>query len=344
MPEATRASVPFVCPRDGGALEGEGEDSLRCVTCRRRFGVVAGIPDLRLRYADEYVSWEEDVARARELAAHLETDDLAALLRRHWRRSGKPEELADRFLAGDLATVERSAAYLDALDDERGRALGTGDHVLELGCGTAGLSAVAARRAGDVVASDVSLRWLVLARKRLRDAGLDEVRLACFAAEEPPFEASSFDVVMASDVIEHVPDQRAFAAGAGRVLRPGGTLFLATPNRFSLGLEPHVRLWGVGWLPRPLARRYVERVRGAPYDHVRLLSSAGLHRLLARQGFRVVLVPPAIAPGTQALYSGLELRLVRLYNATRGLAPVRGALRLVGPFFHVFATKGVTRQ
>jgi 2-polyprenyl-3-methyl-5-hydroxy-6-metoxy-1,4-benzoquinol methylase len=335
--------VAFVCPRDAGALEAEGEDFLRCATCRRRFGVVAGIPDLRLRYADEYVSWAQDIARARELAAHLETEDLAGLLRRHWRRSGRPEELADRFLAGDLATVERSAAYLDALGRERGRPLAAEDHVLELGCGTAGLSAVAARRAGDVVASDVSLRWLVLARKRLRDAGLSQVRLACFAAEEPPFAPASFDVVLASDVIEHVPDQRAFAAGAGRVLRPGGTLFLATPNRFSLGLEPHVRLWGVGWLPRPLARRYVERARGARYDHVRLLSSGGLRRLLTREGLRVVLVAPEIPPGTQALYSGLELALVRLYNSARRFASVRAALALVGPFFHVFATKGVTR-
>ena len=334
-----RAPLAFVCPADGGALAGEG-DELRCERCERRFPVVAGIPDLRLGYADEYVTRDEDVARARELAEHLDAESLSALLRRHWRRSGKPEELADRFLAGDMATVERSEAYVAALERERGRALGGEDRFLELGCGTAGLSAVAARRAGDVVATDVSLRWLVLARKRLLDLGLDRVRLACCAAEDPPFPRGSFDVVAASDVIEHVPEQRAFAAGCARTLRPGGVLFLATPNRFSLGLEPHVRLWGVGWLPRPLARRYVEAVRKAPYDHVRLLSSFGLRRLLTQAGLRVELEPPEIPPGTQALYSGAELALVRLYNRLRRLAPVRATLRLVGPFFHVFATKG----
>jgi 2-polyprenyl-3-methyl-5-hydroxy-6-metoxy-1,4-benzoquinol methylase len=335
-----REPAPFVCPADGGALRTAEDGELHCSRCARSFPVVAGIPDLRLHYADEYVSRKEDVARARELAEHLESDDLAGLLRRHWRRSGKPEELADRFLAGDLATVERSEAYVAALERERGSALGAGDAFLELGCGTAGLAAVAARRAGDVVASDVSMRWLVLARKRLTDLGLAEVRLACFGAEDPPFAAGAFDVVAASDVIEHVPDQRAFAAGCGRALRDGGVLFLATPNRFSLALEPHVRLWGVGWLPRPLARRYVAAVRKAPYDHVRLLSSFGLRRLLAQAGFQVELQPPEIPPGTQALYSGLELRLVKLYNRLRALAAVRAGLRLVGPFFHVFATKG----
>jgi SAM-dependent methyltransferase len=337
-----RDRIPFVCPADGGTLSAEGQDELDCTRCGRRFEVVAGIPDLRLGYADEYVSRDEDVARARELAEHLETDDLASLLRRHWRRSGKPEELADRFLAGDLATVERSEAYLAALERERGSALGADDAFLELGCGTAGLAAVAARRAGDVVASDVSMRWLVLARKRLADLGLEQVRLACFGAEDPPFAPGAFDVVAASDVIEHVPDQRAFVAGCGRALRAGGVLFLATPNRFSLGLEPHVRLWGVGWLPRPLARRYVAAVRKAPYDHVRLLSSFGLRRLLAAAGFAVELRSPEIPAGTQALYSGVELRLVKLYNRVRGLAPVRAGLRLVGPFFHVFATKGAS--
>jgi SAM-dependent methyltransferase len=333
------APVPFICPLDDGPLRDE-DDDLRCERCDRRFPVVAGIPDLRVAYADEYVSREEDVARARELAAHLDSEDLASLLRRHWRRSGRPEALADRFLAGDMATVERSEAYVAALERERGRPLGEGDSFLELGCGTAGLAAVAARRAGDVVASDVSLRWLVLARRRLSDLGLDRVRLACFGAEQPPFPAGAFDVVAASDVIEHVPDQRAFVAGCERALRPGGLLFLATPNRFSLGLEPHVRLWGVGWLPRRLARRYVQRLRRAPYDHVRLLSSFGLRRLLGGEGFRVELHPPEIPPGTQALYSGPELGLVRLYNRLRRLAPVRAGLRLVGPFFHVFATKG----
>lgn len=330
-----------MCPADGGALARERDEELRCQRCERRFAIVAGIPDLRLRYADEYVSWEEDLERARELAAHLGDTDLAGLLRMHWQRSGKPEELADRFLAGDMATVERSEAYVSAVERERSRPLGEEDRFLEVGCGTAGLAAVAAARgAGHVVASDVSMRWLVLARKRLVDLGLDKVVLVCASAEEPPFEPASFDVVAASDVVEHVPDQSAFAAGCERVLRAGGMLFLATPNRFSLGLEPHVRLWGVGWLPRRLAKRYVERVRGAPYDHVRLLSSFGLRKLLRAAGLRARLVAPAIPPATQALYSGPELALVRRYNALRALAPVHAALLVVGPFFHVFATKG----
>lgn len=266
MPGMTR--VPFVCPRDGGALEAEGEDFLRCIACRRRFGVVAGIADLRLRDPGEDVSWEQDVARARELVA----------------------EPARRSVASDLAEVERSAASLDALARERRRPIGESDHVLELGCGIAGPGAAATRQAGDVVTSDVSLRRLVLARRWLLDAGLDDVRLACFAPAEPPFAPASFDVVLASVVIEHVPDQRALAAGAARMLAPGGTLVL-----------------------RARARR--------PYDHLRLLWSGGLRRLLAREGLRVEVVARGV-PSTQ-----------------RRLAPVRAAMALVGPCMRVVATK-----
>jgi SAM-dependent methyltransferase len=340
MPAAAEgpALSGVVCPACRSTLVG-GDAALRCEACGREYPVVAGIPELRLAYPDPYVGREEDLERARELAARSEELDFPGLLREHWARSGKAPELADRFVAGDLASLRRSQAYLSAIERERGAALGGSDRFLEIGCGTAGLAAAAAERAGEVIASDLSMRWLVLARKRLMDAGIDNVRLICGDAERPPFAAGFFDVVAASDVIEHVPDPDAFAEGCRDVLRPGGSLFLATPNRYSLGLEPHVRLWGVGYLPRPLAKRYVWAARKAHYDHVRLLSSHGLRRLLRRHGFGVKVVPPEIPAATQEMYSGRELRLVRAYNRLRRLAPVRAGLRAVGPFFHVFARK-----
>lgn len=330
------ATAPrLACPACGGSLD-EG-DEMTCEGCGRRFPVVAGIPDLRWDYGDPELPREEDTARARELDARAREHGLAELLREHWRRSGIPPELAERFVTGDLVTLRRSRSYLEAIDRERGRPVGADDRFLEVGCGTAGLAAAAAERGAAVVASDVSLRWLVLARARLRESGLEGVRLVCCTAERMPFPPASFDVVAASDVVEHVPDPPGLAAGARRVLRSGGLLFLSTPNRYSLGLEPHVRLWGVGLLPRRLARRYVRRARGVEYRNIRPLSFRGVRRLLAHRGFTVRVVPPAIPAGTQDLYGGVELALVRAYNRARRCRPVRGVLLLVGPLFHVFA-------
>lgn len=333
------ASALYACPGCGGELVTSAE-IWRCTSCERRFGVVAGIPDLREHYADPYVSREEDVVRARELEARFESTDLLGLLQEHWRRSGKRPELAERFLAGDRAAASRSGSYLDAVEQHRGRPLGEADRVLEVGCGTAALAAAAAARTGSAIATDISMRWLVLAKKRLAELGVEGVELVCCNAEDPPFSSGAFTLVVAGDVIEHVASQPAFAGGCARILEPGGLLFLATPNRYSLSLEPHVRLWGVGMLPRGLAKRYVKAVRHAPYEHVRLLSSRALRSMLQRAGLEPAIVAPEIPRATRAMYGGLEGRLVDLYNFLRKRRPIQRALLAVGPFFHVFATKG----
>ena len=45
-----------------------------------------------------------------------------------------------------------------------------------------------------------------------------------------PFGDSEFDLVYASEVIEHLADTEAFLSDIFRVLKPGGTLLLSTPN------------------------------------------------------------------------------------------------------------------
>jgi hypothetical protein len=112
-----------------------------------------------------------------------------------------------------------------------------------------------------------------------------------------------------------------------------------TPNRFSLGLEPHVRLWGVGFLPRRLARRYVRAFCKPSRYGIRLLSARSLRRLLSSHGFDVSLVPPEIPVATERLYSGIELRALHAYNRVRRVAPIRRLLLMVGPLFHAFARK-----
>lgn len=100
-----------------------------------------------------------------------------------------------------------------------------------------------------------------------------------------------------------------------------------------------MRLWGVGFLPRPLARQYVRALRKVSYEGVRPLSAPQLRRLLVRHGLRPTILPPEVPVSTQGLYGGLELRLVRAYNRVRTLPLMRPILLAVGPFFHVFGRK-----
>jgi ubiquinone/menaquinone biosynthesis C-methylase UbiE len=300
---------------------------------------LAGIADLRSSYPDPQLSRDEDERIARRLQELAPDRDLAGLLDEHWRLVDKRPELAARFTAQELTAVDRCEPIVAAIEEARGRAIGSGDRVLEVGCGTAALSAAFAACGATVVASDVSLRWLALAQKRLAEQQSEGVELVACAAEALPFPDESFDLVAASDVIEHVDEPERFLAECARVLRPCGLLFLATPNRYSLGLEPHVRLWGVGYLPRGLAESYVSAFRKTSYSHVHLLSARTLGRLLREHGLDPEIVTPAVPDAAEKLYSGVELTLVLTYNRVREQPLARPVLHAVGPFFHVFGRK-----
>lgn len=333
------ARVALVCPFCHSSLFQQGE-VLRCDGCGRNYGRSCGIADLRLSYSGSYVSRGSDAEIARALHAAAGGGlDLAGLLREHWRLTGAPEDLATRFVSGDLAARAKSEDVAAILAVQAGDVLVPGARVLEVGCGTAALAAALARRGADVVATDIGLRWLVLAAERFRDEGVSGASLVCCSAESAPFADGSFDLVVASDVIEHVNNIDAFVAGCARLLRPGGLLFLATPNRYSLGLEPHVRLPALGYLPRSLAVRAARTMRDADYSHVRLLSARGLRELLDRHRLQATIVAPEVSAAALSSYRGLERRLVLAYNSVRTFGPVHAGLLAVGPFFHVFARK-----
>lgn len=66
------------------------------------------------------------------------------------------------------------------------------------------------------------------------------------SANIPPFqglEDNSFDTVISFQVIEHIKDDKFFLKEINRVLKPGGTAYLTTPNRImSLSRNPwHIR-------------------------------------------------------------------------------------------------------
>lgn len=105
---------------------------------------------------------------------------------------------------------------------------------------------------------------------------------AAVTDESIPFKSGSFDVVVSNHVIEHTPDQRRHISEIHRVLKKGGILYLATPNRYWI-LEPHYFLPFLSWLPRSLSTIYLRLAKGREWD-IHPLSYPKAKRLF-RQAF-----------------------------------------------------------
>ncbi len=341
------AGLQLVCPLCKGPLDDRTE-AFACGACERSYPVVAGIPDFRLR-PDRFISFDDDRRkglRVLEIAqAHGGTFEAAldaywsitpelapALAARHRVHQVLETEIGEQTLAEverlAVASGRRSggvASRVSARGDASGFPAGK---LLDLGCGTAGLLAAAGRRFPVAVGVDVAFRWLLVGRLRLREAGVD-APLLCANAEFLPFAGGLFDRVVANDLLEHVVDPAEVLAECRRVAAPGGCCYLATNNRYSLAPEPHVQLWGVGFLPRRWQARYVQRMRGHSYSNVRLVSGPQMRRLAARAG--LVTTPVEPAPLFARHLGGTMERLVGAYNQIRLTPPLRAVLGLCAP-------------
>jgi 2-polyprenyl-3-methyl-5-hydroxy-6-metoxy-1,4-benzoquinol methylase len=139
-----------------------------------------------------------------------------------------------------------------------------GSAVLEIGPGSGHLLA-AARQAGCSVTAVESSK---VHRDFVRDAwGIDSV----YASLDAVPGDLAFDTVVAINVFEHVYDIPAFLGAVRRVLAPGGTCYLSTPNALSLEATVLRTWWSMC------------KVR----DHVSFASAAGMATAALESGLRV---------------------------------------------------------
>lgn len=144
---------------------------------------------------------------------------------------------------------DRVAAHWgrDALNGEPLQGLS----LLDIGCGGGLLSEPMARLGATVTGVDASERNIATASVHAarQDLGIDYHQ---GTAEALAGSGAQFDVVLALEIVEHVADVDLFLASCGRLVKPGGLLFLSTLNRTAKAwmLAIAGAEYVLGWLPR----------------------------------------------------------------------------------------------
>jgi 2-polyprenyl-3-methyl-5-hydroxy-6-metoxy-1,4-benzoquinol methylase len=167
--------------------------------------------------------------------------------------------------------------------------------LLDVGCGSGEFLQLATSAGWSVQGSDFDGAAVATARRRgldVRQGGLEVLHA---------IESESVDWTSLSHVLEHVHDQVSWLQQVHRVLRPGGTLWLQTPNVASLGharyrenwrgLEPprHLALWTFETLCKTLQDVGFRSMRALPTPMITAMelyaNSEALQRGLDHAGF-----------------------------------------------------------
>jgi SAM-dependent methyltransferase len=191
--------------------------------------------------------------------------------------------------------------------------------IVDIGCGDGAATALTARvNPGHRI---VGLDWSADALRHAKAHGLPLIR----AEAEPaglPIASGRVDVVIMSELIEHLIDPDSVLEEVRRVLRPGGVLLLSTPNLaawynrglLALGVQPvftEVSLRGVFGRPG-------SQVAG----HLRLFTSRALVGLLAARGFGAIQVSGACYHDVPRLLRPLD-RAFRAWPAAASILLTR---------------------
>jgi len=136
--------------------------------------------------------------------------------------------------------------------------------ILDIGCATGALIASLRDKGWRVTGVEISPSAVYARNERKLD--VRNVPL-----EENNFPDNSFDVILASHLIEHLNEPKTFLEETYRILKDNGSIFITTPD--ISGFQS--RLFGSRW-------------RSAIFDHLYLFSRRTLSKMLKTVGFKVV--------------------------------------------------------
>jgi 2-polyprenyl-3-methyl-5-hydroxy-6-metoxy-1,4-benzoquinol methylase len=221
--------------------------------------------------------------------------------------------LADKeWQAAVWGNIESNLEFL-----RRVGSLGESPSILEIGCGKGMLLNSLQKRGYTVTGIDLDPTAIDACH-----TSFPTLAAQVGSGDAIPFPAASFDVVLSFDVFEHIRDSDLHLREVVRVLRPGGSYLLQTPNKWTnipFEIVRHWRKYRMG----PIAG-YRELLK----EHCALHNYWQLQRRFARHGFTSEFVPvPVVNDHFRAkmrTYFGFAARpLLTLLNPDRFPQPLR---------------------
>ncbi|ORA13007.1 class I SAM-dependent methyltransferase [Mycobacterium asiaticum] len=156
--------------------------------------------------------------------------------------------------------------------------IGPGVTVIDVGCGAGRHAFEAYRRGADVVAFDqdaAELRSVDTLLRAMAETGeapaTASAKVVRGDALNLPYSDGTFDCVIASEILEHVPQDDAAIAELIRVLKPGGTLAVSVPR----------------WLPERVCWLLSEEYHSNEGGHVRIYRASDLRDKIAGRGMEL---------------------------------------------------------
>ncbi len=322
--------LPLQCPRCHMTVQLFEGARWVCTACDAEYPVVEGIPDFRVREGP-FISNAHDREKAIRIASETAGKTFRELVSHYYAITPEvPPVDALRF----SETIMRGETLAKCLLDDWEIPHDPGTRLLDVGCGTGPLLAAAASRGEHIAAGvDIALRWLVIARQRLQEAGV-QCPLVCANAEALPWGNATFTHLTFASSLEHMPKQTDVLEEAARVMGHGGEVYIYTPNRNSLGPDPHIRVWGGGYLP-DWAVAALSKFRKALPPVRRLLSARGLAQMMERSGFEEISINPAPIPDVEMEGTTLRALARRGYRLGSRAPILRWILKQWGPILSV---------
>ena len=152
---------------------------------------------------------------------------------------------------------------------------------MDAGCGYGDLSIAASEFFDEVIAIDAGDQELESLAKRIKKENIKNIHVFKASLSNLPFTPEQFIGIGCIQVLEHVVDQKKVIKNLFQNLKPGGLLYLSTPNRYSVKPEVHTKLWGISFLPQKFAILYAKLFgKLEAFNSVSLVSLDELRKLL----------------------------------------------------------------